>query len=171
MYIGEGDLSDPDHHHRVRKVVFDSLYEDLGIHQEVPDSCIYSFNIYSSDDFEEIFSDDLPLIFALVITGIFLVVVLIFAIYDHLIRRRNKIVVTAAVRSTAIVDSLFPSNVRDRLYADNNEDMPRTTTARLKRFVDKEDQVTTHNESVEDSVLNSRPIADLFPETTVMFAE
>jgi hypothetical protein len=41
---------------------------------------------------------------------------LVFLLYDRLVERRQKKVMSTAVQSSAIVSSLFPSQVRDRLF-------------------------------------------------------
>lgn len=107
-----------------------------------------------------------------------MVMALTFFMYDGLVSRRNKKVMSAAVRSTAIVTSLFPSQVRDRLYAGeadagstNINDLAASSTTRLKRFVDKGTGAVDDDKDDDEVILKSKPIADLFPETTVMFAE
>jgi class 3 adenylate cyclase len=72
----------------------------------------------------------------------------------------------AAVRSNAIVSSLFPSTVRDRLFQQENDELPSLlpTRSRLKTYLDDEG-------ASQSNVNDSRPIADLFSDTTVMFAD
>jgi hypothetical protein len=86
-----------------------------------------------------------------------------------------------AKQSDAIVMSLFPSNVRARLYNGDqdgkaNEERPQTTKTKLKNFLNKGEEA--HAQKIEQStvgggslILRSPPIADLFPETTVLFAD
>lgn len=76
----------------------------------------------------------------------------------------------------AIVSSLFPSNVRDRIIKDAEEQAEEdlkakrafgysaTPKSRLKTFLDEA------NENGEQA-FDTKPIADLFPETTIMFAD
>jgi hypothetical protein len=45
---------------------------------------------------------------------------LVFLLYDRLVERRQKVMSTA-VQSSAIVSSLFPSQVRDRLFPIDGE--------------------------------------------------
>jgi hypothetical protein len=76
-------------------------------------------------------------------------------------------VIIAAARSTAIVSSLFPSNVRDRLYKEQEEQEKRRHQAgNLKSFL------RDGGSSVDDGITNiqysSKPLADLFAETTVL---
>ena len=73
------------------------------------------------------------------------------------------------MKSSAIVSSLFPSNVRARLYDEGQSAAP-TPKGKMKSFISDGNQV------VEDRSANiegpgGRPIADLFPSTTVMFGD
>jgi class 3 adenylate cyclase len=88
--------------------------------------------------------------------------VLMFLVYDRLVERRQAIVLKSANQSSAIVSSLFPRNVTDRLLDIGSDSNKTSFTAkiRLKSFLnDFQD-----NEGLQ-------PIADLFPETTVLFAD
>jgi hypothetical protein len=91
------------------------------------------------------------------------------------VERRQKRVLRSAAQSSAIVSSLFPSNVRDRLYA--TQERPKEAA-----FMEKKQKLRHYlagmnvemNETVEDSdeyAYGSKPIADLFPQTTIMFAD
>ena len=90
--------------------------------------------------------------------------VLMFLLYDRLVERRQAIVVDKANQTSAIVSSLFPKNVRDRLLeGDTNDHAAGSFLSgkfRLKSFL---------NNSDDDEGL--QPIADLFLETTVLFAD
>jgi hypothetical protein len=170
-------LSDPHYRRIERTIVFDSYYEDAELQKNTYGSCVYSFRVVPSAEFEEVFDSNLPAAFAIVVAAIFLFMTITFLMYDRFVTRRNDKVMGAAVRSTAIVSSLFPSQVRDRLYAGIHTDagtstLARTSTARLKNFVDKgEGDTMDEADSSDDVVLKSQPIADLFPDTTVMFAD
>jgi hypothetical protein len=103
-----------------------------------------------------------------VICAIFVFTSLIFIAYDCLVERRQKLVLTTAIKSDAIVDSLFPSNVKERLYRgdevgdDHNEEhsgRPGDTGSEMLM------PPNTPNKSREGP-----PIADLFENTTVCFA-
>jgi Adenylate and Guanylate cyclase catalytic domain len=70
-----------------------------------------------------------------------------------------------AARSNAIVSSLFPTAVRDRLMQEQEHD---AKTRNLKGFLsDKSD----YNSKSKELLFQTKPIADLFPETTVIFAD
>ena len=64
-----------------------------------------------------------------------------------------------AAHSKAIVSSLFPTQIRDKMLADDKK--------KLRNFLSKDPETTENS----DDLLASKPIADLFPETTIMFAD
>jgi hypothetical protein len=88
----------------------------------------------------------------------------IFFYFHSFVQRRNDKVVKAAVRSTAIVSSMFPSNVRDRLYKDIEEnEKNQQQHGILKTFLrDSNTTKLAHTDS------KTSPLADLFAETTVL---
>jgi hypothetical protein len=101
---------------------------------------------------------------------VFVFTAIMFILYDRLVERRQHIVLNKAATSTAIVSSLFPKNVRDRLMqVDNNQENPDKTGDfmaphhRLKSFLT--------NKANSENDLGQKPIADLFPHTTVLFAD
>jgi hypothetical protein len=104
---------------------------------------------------------------------------LVFLAYDAVIEKRQRKVMQTATRSSAIISSLFPSRVRNRLYEESGTAVPTTPTntvsagpeqrepmsqtSRMKSFMAKTQR------SVEP--INTGPIADLFESTTVLFAD
>ena len=64
---------------------------------------------------EENADENNGLLYAGVIGATFFVLVIVFLRYDFLVSRRQSLVLDMATRSKHIVDSLFPSMVRDRL--------------------------------------------------------
>jgi Adenylate and Guanylate cyclase catalytic domain len=92
--------------------------------------------------------------------------VFMFLVYDRLVERRQAIVLKSANQSSAIVSSLFPKSITDRLLdiripeIRTTTDRSMTAKTRLKSFLcDSKD-----NQGLQ-------PIADLFLETTVLFAD
>jgi class 3 adenylate cyclase len=82
-----------------------------------------------------------------------------------------------AVRSTAIVSSLFPSEVRDWLYPEANYSKPKRKTSsetqgKLSTFLrESEDPANAASAQADSSLKGGTPIAELYPETTVLFAD
>ena len=79
-------------------------------------------------------------------------------------KRRNDKVIQAAVRSSAIVASMFPSNVRDRLYEGLQEnEKKRKKNGNLKTYLRDND-----GNMMSQTDANNAPLADFFTDTTVL---
>lgn len=104
---------------------------------------------------------------------------------SRFVQRRQKKVMNTAKRTNAIVKSLFPANVRDRMMKDAEEQLDQKLAAKkkgvktlgaapknqLKSFLsddnkNKDGKGVDHDGNI---TFDSKPIADLFPKTTVMF--
>jgi class 3 adenylate cyclase len=122
------------------------------------------------------------------VIAIFFMMGLPLLFYNKMTKRRQDKLVGEAVRTTNILTSLFPSNVHNRLFgrtgeeADGRElaDQIRKRENGVYRDIlsgesDMISQRRHSNESLEDEVVNgiykTKPIADLFPNTTIMFAD
>ena len=80
------------------------------------------------------------------------------------VKRRNEKIIKTAVRSTAIVTSMFPSNVRDRLYKDLDEnEKTHNQHGSLKMYLRSSD-----GSNLEHTDAKTAPLADLFTDTTVL---
>jgi hypothetical protein len=111
-----------------------------------------------------------------------------FTTYDCLVQRRQEKVMESALRTNAIVSSLFPKEVRDRLLHGGKKDkgknvqkrgmlIPTLTEApkfRLNTFLSDEEKNASPqnlNDAADFIEILDKPIADLFPSATVMFAD
>ena len=97
--------------------------------------------------------------YTLAVAFVFLFAISVFFMYDFFVERRQTKVMLTATQSSAIVNSLFPANVRDRLMEEQN--------------INEKDKksMAVFQALGHESLPHSRPIADLFPEATVMFAD
>jgi class 3 adenylate cyclase len=93
---------------------------------------------------------------------IFVFTSLVFVIYDRIVSRRQRIVMDRAMASGAIVSSLFPEKVRNQLYKENEE--------KAKQVANSNDFMNNGGAGGDD-IKTSRPIADLFENTTIFFAD
>jgi class 3 adenylate cyclase len=178
FYIGPGDLHDSRYTNTRRIIPFLPLRNAATV--DVPGHCLYSLHVYASQDFEDDYRSNTPMIISSVIAVTFAFMLGVFLVYDWFVHRRNDKFVGAAERSTAIVSAMFPSNFRNRLYQDSYHDESKqgsvfrniddNNKSRLKRFM--ADGTNTFDEDGEERmILLSKPIADLFTETTVSFAD
>jgi hypothetical protein len=100
-----------------------------------------------------------PILFTICAVLIFAFTSSVFIVYDRLVEKRQKTVMTTAMHSSAIVSSLFPSTVRGRLFDEGSNPTCDETKQDGGSFVSFGDKLV------------SRPIADLYPSATVMFAD
>jgi class 3 adenylate cyclase len=134
IYLGLGDLHDPayDHYeHHEEFTAFRSIKE-----------CTYTLHIYPSDEFVTRYQTKRPVKFAVSVVLIFVLVSLVFMIYDWIVERRQERILTTANRNDAMIASLFPPNVRQRLM---EEAMLASTTT-----------TPNHNNAVSDNTTTSR---------------
>jgi Adenylate and Guanylate cyclase catalytic domain len=175
FYVGPGDQHEPTYSHTRRVVPF---YDYADNHtSEFPNHCQYSFELYATADLVNQYHSAAPVMVATVVAFGFVMLCSFFFAYDAVVRKRNDIVVESATRSTAIVSSLFPATVRDRVMASQNESFHGFNN-RIRRRMSQSSGDSNEHSRVEmlvddDDVLvyASKPIADLFPETTVLFAD
>jgi Adenylate and Guanylate cyclase catalytic domain len=182
-YLGVGD-----HHHLkyTKRGISKSLYK-LGrntnsesVYTGAPideDYCPITIALFPSDEMRASFTTYHPIIFPIVVLLIFAFVSVVFFMYDKKVERRQQSVMSTAVRSSAIVSSLFPSEVRDRLYPIEGSigrisSSPETAKGKLHSFLreSQKPNVTVHQQDASNP-LGASPIAELYPDTTVLFAD
>ena len=136
-----------------------------------------------------------PAAYTAIVALVYFLLLVIFLVYDWLVERRQSVVINIATKSSAIVENLFPAQVRDRMLQNIGENKKKaaddgaapnpdaadptaappgtgTTTsgkpAAADTAVSVKQFLTNMPENAND--LSSQPIADLFSNTTVLFA-
>jgi Adenylate and Guanylate cyclase catalytic domain len=131
-----------------------------------------SFSVFPTQALEDVYVNNDPIVYAAVAGTIFLFTSLVFFFYDTMVRRRQAKVMASAKRTNDIVSSLFPENVRERLY-----ERAAATDLGLNTIEHEYGMgirtVSSLNPTITNSssIFGSDPIADLFPHTTVMFLD
>ena len=147
--------------------------------------CSYTYIVTPTSLYMEDNESNIPIIFTIAVAGIVAIMVWAFLIYDMQVEKRNKKMVTTAARSNAIVSSIFPSTIRDRLLGNpyNDKDVEdqdhssapglslQPTKSHLKSFLSTRTTIDSDQDDDDMALLSSKPIADLFTDTTVMFAD
>lgn len=150
----------------------------LNAHGGIPvnpeSACNYMIKVYASEGFKSQYLSQYPNVYLGIVLLLFFVMIAVFILYDCLIEKRQKKVVTVAQRSDAIVRSLFPDAVRDRLYenAIKKEEQRALIEApkhRLKTFLNASPADQATQEALNDDMPTMEPIADFFPNTTGKF--
>ncbi|KAL3937662.1 MAG: hypothetical protein SGBAC_007278 [Bacillariaceae sp.] len=131
------------------------------------DCSYYRLSFYGTDNFRESFDLIDPSIWSGLIVIIFVFFAVMFFVRDLVHQKRQDKALEQAKRMEAIVTSVFPKEIGLRLIEQANQEagliQPASTRKSLNTFLAK-------NGHVADSQQRRKPIADLFPNTTVMFA-
>jgi len=172
FYIGEGDLHEEAYSNIEVVIPFSDLVRPE-LTETTPGHCLYSFHVFPTKEFEESYRSKLLMRLTVVVAMTFVFMAVTFYMYDWFVQRRNIKVVGAAACFNAIVSSMFPSIVRDRLYAENKEKAAladANNKSRLKNFLVSE-APDSNDEEHDDIMYKTKPITDVFPETTILFAD
>lgn len=179
-YKGEGDLHDREWDHMHQTVLLHS-YENITFAEEQEGHCLYSFELYPTFFLVSQQNTDLATYMTVAAIVPFFLMAFAFFAYDWFVNRRNSKVLAAAIDNGKIVSSLFPQNVRDRLIAENKAQaeieeqvLSSPSRAKLQQVLNMESSEFNDGLPVggeEGWMYSTKPIADHFPETTVMFAD
>lgn len=137
--------------------------------------CIFDVYIYPSHVFENKFRSSQPLVVSMIVAAFFLFLIGLFFAYDSIQYRRNKILSITAAESNALVSSLFPRAVRDRVMTRHESQVKvrdlesqsffPTQTRKVKQFLEG------NGDKNNMETVGAQPIADLFPDCTVFFGD
>jgi hypothetical protein len=155
--IGEGNKHDPKYDaDRITSSNLGEYYPDQDLLMRTPGHCIVTVDFYPTDAFHESYQTNTPMIIAMVTACVFALKAALFGLYDLIIQTRNRKVTTVAVRSNAIVSSLFPEAIKERLLAEQEKGQGAQSNEEML------------NERDESGMYKNKPIADLYPEATVL---
>eukprot|EP00538_Stauroneis_constricta_P006255 CAMPEP_0119548160 /NCGR_PEP_ID=MMETSP1352-20130426/2143_1 /TAXON_ID=265584 /ORGANISM="Stauroneis constricta, Strain CCMP1120" /LENGTH=768 /DNA_ID=CAMNT_0007593349 /DNA_START=72 /DNA_END=2378 /DNA_ORIENTATION=+ len=121
----------------------------------------YKLRVYPTDEFKELYVTGEAKEDAIAIGSTFIIAFLVFIVYDCCVERRQRIVLDRAVKSTALVSTLFPENVRERVINDDEA-----------RGKGKSRQIAFRATNISgNQMIGGPPIAEKFAATTVFFAD
>ncbi|CAB9500010.1 Receptor-type guanylate cyclase gcy [Seminavis robusta] len=165
--LGRGDLHNAKYDYLEAAVTVQSLLdvESSDEQESTKGQCHYGIRVYPSQELEDTYMTNKPLIFALTLAAVFVLTCATFLLYDYCVQRRQKIVYQSAKQSGKLVQSLFPEQVRDRLYEEQEANEKKASG---NEWLDKRNQ-TNMDASVGDTKPNA--IANMYPDCTVMFAD
>jgi hypothetical protein len=186
-FFGEGDLHSARFSQYGHPIAFAEKERYDGIHQENLSTCEYTKTVYPTDTFQSSYTTSEPAIFAAAVVLVFAFTSLAFLVYDFAVQRRNNRMVRTAARTTAIVASIFPQEVQNRILQEAEErerkqelqkhPRRRSKSAELQEFLrlgkstEKNAQGEGKQETPGQQSYLSKPLADFFPGVTIMFAD
>jgi hypothetical protein len=153
-FLGYGDL------HESR---FDKFMESVQLEayaEIIEGMCVHELRVYPSATFRASYKTNHPAVYTSVVALAFIVTAFLLFIYDRMVTRRQEKTMNNAIRTGNLVASMFPENVRDRLMEDALHDEGKTSGFDANG-----------KSSSAGGGIKTRPIADFFPESTIMFAD
>ena len=161
-YVGQGDMHESKYDGLVVETGYGAFLGNEQAKQSQQDGaqCFYNVRVYPSSEMEDDNLTSAPLFFALGLMAVFLFTSIVFLTYDRLVSRRHQNVETKAIRSSAVVQSLFPEKVRERLY---DIGPAGAETKKKKEGFLNNHTVSRLLDDPQNIIDDSMPIADLYP--------
>jgi hypothetical protein len=153
-----------------------------------PPPCQHNLYLFPSRQMQSAFETNEPVVYAVAVVCIFLFAVAVLIIYDCIVSIRQHKTETEANRTDAIIEQIFPARIREQLLLSEAFDAiekkteRKKKTKRWKRRYSNDKGSEFSGESLNQFMLDaadeeartkaaSRAIAELYPETTIMFAD
>jgi hypothetical protein len=161
-------------------------------------SCFFTIGVYPTEEALVTLNskDNTAAVWTSIVVLIILFIGFVLFAYDYAVQRRMMKTMHSAAKTNAVLASLFPAEVRDRLIGKKSKDglgglsdienlptsvnmLPESTTYRLKNYLAGEDGamgIPASEEKVKQALASidmhdTKPIAELFPHTTVLMAD
>lgn len=153
-FLGFGDLHDPSFDNKERT-------SKLEQYEEVVDGlCQHTLHIYPSESFRGSYDTNKPLVYTIIVAIAFAVTATLLVAYDITVSQRQDKTMKTALRSNAVISSLFPEAVRARVLGDTG-----AGSKKGDKNKGTEKYLGGHDTS------ETRSIADFYPSVTVLFAD
>ena len=172
-FLGLEDLHEPEYEQL--EIAADFFSFDAGPDIEVPDDvCIDELRIklYPSAVLEAESTTNDPLYYTIAVGAIFVFTCLVFLVYDCAVGRRQRKVMARVKTQDKIVSNLFPATIRDRLYGigdRQNGGGSGADSTSGSSLLGSSSKDITFGDSPE--FYGSKPLAELYLDTTVLFAD
>lgn len=128
--------------------------------------------MYPTSDFFHSFHKNTPILFTLITLCTLLFVIGVFYLYDTFVERRNRKLILSAAHTNAIVSSMFPGHLRERVMAQNEDKVlgrgkhgHQSKSSILRSLLEGGDDRDLNEDHREEA------IADLFLQTTVTYMD
>jgi hypothetical protein len=135
--------------------------------------CTYVMNTYPTKEFYEKYKTNDPIYYTLVIAGVFCFTAVVFFVYDWLVQVRQRRLMSTAIRTGAIVSSMFPKDFQQRIMDEVADKLHKNKEGGSNKNWTPGDNMTSlleENNSSKSSI-TGKPIADLYPDATVFFGD
>jgi len=173
-FLGAGDLHQTKYDNLVATSWLNDLY-DFAIRERAYSGhplnkkfCPFHLSIYPSDAMKSNHTTSNPITFPFFVVLVFAFTSVLFILYDWYVERRHRLINSNYMQNKTMVDKLFPAVVQERI----KRSMKLAPKTKIGEFLDDsgfEDSVLLSGD--DDTVNDKNPVAELFPHTTVIFAD
>jgi hypothetical protein len=142
--------------------------QELADEADLSSICSYSIHIYPTAEMEQEFDSQRPLGLAMAVVAVFLVTVVLFFLFDIIMTRQRNAVMENAKKQNALVSSLFPKSIQDKMLQEAEESkLNNVGKAGIKNYLNESTfESGAHDLDPTTGALHkSKPIADLFPDS------
>lgn len=173
FFISNGDLHD-EKYDKYLKTADLNVNNNPNIH-DLEGHCIYQMRISPTSEFEDAYRSKVPLIYACLTAITFSLLITFFYVYDFMVRMRNLKMIDTAARSSAIVTSMFPEGVRDKLLGNDKPalgiDYSGAAIGNIGECRTRIGGRSKMREYISTGDCEGDQIAELFLDTTVLFMD
>eukprot|EP00934_Nitzschia_sp_Nitz4_P006775 Nitzschia sp. Nitz4//scaffold127_size64804//37229//39533//NITZ4_006180-RA/size64804-augustus-gene-0.59-mRNA-1//-1//CDS//3329534762//6765//frame0 len=171
-YMGQGIRVNSAYSHMEVMTGYGPFKSNVDPEDAADGECLYRLRIFPTESMERHYVTNQPRRFALTLAGMFLFTCSVFLLYDTLVERRQRLVLRSAQTSGAVVASLFPPEVRDRLYQGLGDEKKKNNSSHVnKEFKSRLQEQDLEQQSFMDASGRDMAIADLYPDCTVAFMD
>ncbi|CAB9531333.1 Receptor-type guanylate cyclase gcy [Seminavis robusta] len=132
--------------------------------------CHYRIRIYPSQEFEDSYYTNAPLIFTVTLASVFLFTCMVFLAFDYFVEQRQKAVMKSALQSGQLVSSLFPEEVRKQLYQEEEAKAKAKEQEKGWRTASTAGGDTISG-AASDGLTAKQAIAHYYEDTTIFFMD
>lgn len=128
---------------------------------------LFKVHVYPSKETEEEHKSNKPVVYTSLVVSTFALTAASFLLFNYIVERRQENVMARAVEARTVVASMFPEKVQERLCDNQGTDQTAPLEMSNGNLDDSDIEAVAHGETVK----KDRPIADFYPETTILFAD
>lgn len=156
LFLGYEDLHEPEFNS------YERVERNIEMYNErIEGVCTHDLYLYPSSSLRESYDTTKAAVFTSLVALSFFAVIGLFIFYDWTITQRQNKTITTALKTQAIVTSLFPEEVGRQLINDAQQS---DRNAKDEAAFKKSSSSELHNN-------DNAALAQLYPEATVMFAD
>jgi hypothetical protein len=164
-FLGHGDLHDTKYDDMESVADFEEINAEEVSEDLQGANFQYRLRVFPSQEFEDGHTTNNPGLYALALAAVFLFTSDVFILYDYCVERRQKVAMKSAQQSGALVSSLFPEAVREKLYEE--QDAKKANNAKQGDERWRTSDANPEGKPAVRAAVN----ANLYPNATVLFAD